>query len=163
MPVPRRQRRSSIGEHHAEWLSLVQTSGPFLTVPMLEKVLPDGLDAAGDLADLRVAYSEWRDNESLAERWVRWVLDELLGLRDATAEATDLDPSHRIAEHGVTLRASYVVARPCPRRRARRPVGAPPSARHAARPPVDKARHGLPARSIAPPSWPARSTFRSRW
>ena len=109
MPVPRRQRRSSIGEHHAEWLSLVQTSGPFLTVPTLEKVLPDGLEAAGDLAALRVAYSEWRDNGSLAERWVRWVLDELLGLRDATAEATDLDPSHRIAEHGVTLRASYVV------------------------------------------------------
>jgi hypothetical protein len=109
MPVPRRQRRTSIGEHHAEWLSLVQTSGPFLTVPTLEKVLPDGLEAAGDLADLRIAYSEWRDEESLAERWVRWVLDELLGLQDATAEATDLDPSHRIAEHGVTLRASYLV------------------------------------------------------
>jgi hypothetical protein len=109
MPASRRQRRTSIGEHHAEWLSLVQTSGPFLTVPTLEKVLPDGLDAAGDLADVRVAYSEWRDDESLTERWVRWVLDELLGLRDATGEATDLDPSHRIAEHGVTLRASYVV------------------------------------------------------
>ena len=109
MPAPRRPRRTPIGGHHAEWLSLVQTSGPFLTVPTLEKVLPDGLDAIANLADLRVAYTEWRADESLQQRWVRWVLDELLGLRDATAEATDQDRSHRVAEHGVTLRATYVV------------------------------------------------------
>ena len=109
MPASRRPRRTPIGGHHAEWLSLVQTSGPFLTVPTLEKVLPDGLDAIANLADLRVAYTEWRADESLQQRWVRWVLDELLGLRDATAEATDQDPSHRVAEHGVTLRATYVV------------------------------------------------------
>ena len=109
MPGLRRPRRTPIGGHHAEWLSLVQTSGPFLTVPTLEKVLPDGLDAIASLADLRVAYTEWRADESLQRRWVRWVLDELLGLRDAIAEATDEDPSHRVAEHGVTLRAAYVV------------------------------------------------------
>ncbi len=57
----------------------------------------------------RVAYAEWRADPGLQQRWVRWVLDELLGLCDATAEATEADPSHVVAEHGVTLRASYVV------------------------------------------------------
>lgn len=109
MARARRQRRSPIGAHHAEWLSLVQTNGPFLAVPTLERVLPDGLDAVAHLADLRVAYAEWRGDRRLEQRWVRWVLDELLGLRDATRDATDADPSHRVTEHGVTLRPSYVV------------------------------------------------------
>ena len=68
--------------------------------------------ARGDDAscpDLRVAYAEWQSDAGLQRRWVRWVLDELLGLRDAVAEATDADPSHRVAEHAVTLRSSYVV------------------------------------------------------
>jgi hypothetical protein len=104
-----RQSRSRIGEHHAEWLSLVQTSGPFLTVPVLERVLPDGLEATTLLPELRVAYAEWQQDPRLQRRFIRWVLDELLGLRGATAEASDADPTHRVPEQGVTLRASYVV------------------------------------------------------
>jgi len=34
--------RSRIEDHHAEWLSLVETSGPFLTVPALERALEGG-------------------------------------------------------------------------------------------------------------------------
>ena len=37
------------------------------------------------------------------------MLDEILELRDDVAEATDADPSHLVAEHGVTIRPSYVV------------------------------------------------------
>jgi hypothetical protein len=103
-------RRTRVEDHHAEWLSLVETSGPFLTVPALKRALPAGLDALPSImSDLRVAYAEWRDDRDLQQRWIRWVLDELLGLRDATAEATEADPSHRVAEHAVTLRPSYVV------------------------------------------------------
>ncbi len=58
---------------------------------------------------LSLACDEWRDAPELQARWVRWVLDEVLELRDAVAEATDADPSHRVAEHGVTLRPSFVV------------------------------------------------------
>ncbi len=103
MARARRQPRSRIGSHHAEWLSLVQTSGPFLTVPVLERILPDGLEATTVMGDLRVAYAEWQADPGLQRRWIRWVLDELLGLRDATAEATDGDPSHTVAEQGVTV------------------------------------------------------------
>ena len=105
----RPRARGRIEDHHAEWLSLVETSGPFLTVPALKRALPDGLEATTIMPDLRVAYAEWQSDPGLQRRWVRWVLDELLGLRDAVAEATDADPSHRVAEQAVTLGPSYVV------------------------------------------------------
>ena len=102
--------RARIEDHHAEWLSLVETSGPFLTVPALKRALPDGLDATpAALPDLRVAHAEFRQDHHLQQRWVRWVLDEILELRDAVHEATDADPSHLVAEQAVTLRPSYVV------------------------------------------------------
>ncbi len=28
--------------HHAEWLSLIEVSGPFLSVPVLERRVPPG-------------------------------------------------------------------------------------------------------------------------
>jgi hypothetical protein len=35
----------SIARHHTEWLSLLDISGPFLSLPVLLKVFPTGLDA----------------------------------------------------------------------------------------------------------------------
>jgi hypothetical protein len=50
--------------HHAEWRSLIEVSGPFLTMPVLEKVFPQGLDAHdpehGRL--LRMAFDEWESD-----------------------------------------------------------------------------------------------------
>lgn len=106
-----RPTATAIDQHHAEWLSLVETGGPFLSVPALKRALPNGLDPLPDaMADLRLAHAEWRDDRDLQQRWVRFVLDAVLGLADATTEATaDTDPSHRIAEHNVALRPTYVV------------------------------------------------------
>ena len=105
-----RPQRPSIEAHHAEWLSLIETSGPFLTVPALKRALPDGLDERpAARTDLRLAHDEWRDAPELQARWVRWVLDEVLELREAVTEGTDADPFHLVAEHGVTLRPSFVV------------------------------------------------------
>jgi len=52
-------------KHHAEWLSLLDISGPFLSMPVLERVWPQGLDAHDpDLAaQLRLRYDEWLDNQ----------------------------------------------------------------------------------------------------
>ncbi|MGI8429698.1 MAG: Eco57I restriction-modification methylase domain-containing protein [Solirubrobacteraceae bacterium] len=106
----RPRARPRIEDHHAEWLSLVETSGPFLTVPALKRALPAGLDAApGCLPDLRVAYAEWRQDPGLQQRFIRWVLEELLELGGAVCEATDADPLHHVSEQAVTLRPSYVV------------------------------------------------------
>ena len=104
--------RTRIEDRHAEWLSLVETSGPFLTIPTLKRALPNGIEAApASLPDLRVAYAEWRESTDLQRRWVQWVLDEILELRDDVHEATDADPAHLVAEHGVTIRPAYVVRR----------------------------------------------------
>ena len=51
----------SVARHHAEWLSLVETSGPFLSMPVLLRVFPQGLDArdAQQAAHLRETYEDW--------------------------------------------------------------------------------------------------------
>ncbi len=35
----------NVPRHHAEWLSLIEVSGPFLIMPVLLEVFPQGLDA----------------------------------------------------------------------------------------------------------------------
>lgn len=71
-----------------EWLSLVETSGPFLTLPVLEQAFPQGLDSVETPRRqlLRAAYYEWRDAvdedddllPQLHDAWVNLVLTELL-------------------------------------------------------------------------------------
>ena len=36
----------SVSRHHADWLSLVESSGPFLSLPVLLRAFPQGLDPA---------------------------------------------------------------------------------------------------------------------
>ena len=50
--------------HHTEWLSLIEVSGPFLSVPVLERVFPQGLDAhdPDHARVLRLAFDEWEDD-----------------------------------------------------------------------------------------------------
>ncbi len=85
---------ASIAAHHAEWLSLVDVSGPFLTVPVLKGALPNGLDAHDPhvAAEVRAALEQWADPDgdglgSVDETemhlaFVRFVLHEVLGFDD---------------------------------------------------------------------------------
>ena len=73
---------------HAEWLRLVEVSGPFLSTTMLERAFPQGLEAIDTprRQRLRSAYEEWRDavdenDPQLAElhrEWVMLVLKDIL-------------------------------------------------------------------------------------
>lgn len=77
---------------HTEWLSLIEISGPFITVSMLEKAFPQGLEAVETpkRQKLRAAYDEWReavdeDDRLLVElhrEWSRLVLTEMLEYDD---------------------------------------------------------------------------------
>ena len=77
---------------HAEWLSLVEISGPFLAVGVLDQVFPQGLEAVypGTKRRIRSAYEEWCDavvenDRALKElhlAWVRLVLTEFLEIPD---------------------------------------------------------------------------------
>jgi len=55
----------STARHHAEWLSLLEISGPFLSMPVLLRAFPQGLDALDPnlKSALRPVYEEWLDNQ----------------------------------------------------------------------------------------------------
>lgn len=103
---------SWLEDHHAEWLSLVETSGPFLSVSVLKKALPNGLSDAPAIADLRLAQTELQHDPALERRFVDWVLSDLLGFADNVMPATDTDPQHVVAESGVRIRPTHVVRDP---------------------------------------------------
>jgi hypothetical protein len=85
---------------HTEWLSLVEVSGPFLAVPVLEKAFPQGLDVVETpkRQRLRAAYEEWcdavEDNDPLLSdlhrEWIRLVFTEILEY-DGSTLTTDAE------------------------------------------------------------------------
>ena len=73
----------SVARHHAEWLSLVETSGPFLSMPVLLRVFPQGLEQrdAAKAARLREAYEDWLERQNqpaVHHAWIRHVLTDIL-------------------------------------------------------------------------------------
>ena len=114
----------STARHHAEWLSLVEASGPFLSLPVLLKTFPSGLDAhePEHLKLLRSAYEEWQDSQSgqkpepaIHRAWVEFVLKQTLELpEDVLRSGQQLPPglSVAVAEQNETLRPDWVVVNP---------------------------------------------------
>src|SRR5947209_11322275 len=107
----------SIARQHAEWLSLIEVSGPFLSMPVLLNVFPQGLEKDEQEAELRrtlrMAYDEWADNQAgvrpepaIHLEWLRFVLANVLEMpREVLAEGQALPPGLRayMPEHGETL------------------------------------------------------------
>lgn len=116
----------SIARHHAEWLSLVEASGPFLSMPVLLKAFPQGLDAHDSemMRQLRLAHDEWQASQIGTQQgtapdkgihgaWVAFVLREVLGFPDEVLLSGQAVPSGLavpVAEQGETLRPDWVVA-----------------------------------------------------
>lgn len=106
----------SIARHHAEWLSLLEISGPFLSMPVLLRAFPQGLDALDPdvTRQLRLAYDEWQTDASPAihSAWVRFVLDQLLELPAefiAQGQAIPAGIKAVILEHAEVLRPDLAV------------------------------------------------------
>jgi methylase of polypeptide subunit release factors len=109
--------RQPVTRHHAEWLSLVEVSGPFLSLPVLARALPQGLEAVSPdtVATLRRAYDEWQADPALHGQWVCWVLGSLLGFREgmlAEGPAVPTALAHAVPEHGETVRPDLAVLEP---------------------------------------------------
>jgi very-short-patch-repair endonuclease len=116
----------STARHHAEWLSLVEVSGPFLSLPVLLQVFPNGLEAhePEQMRVLRLAHEEWEDNQkslqpetAIHRAWVEFVLQETLGLPGEVLLSGQAIPNGlqvAIAEHQETLRPDWVVVNPAP-------------------------------------------------
>lgn len=110
----------SVARHHAEWLSLVDISGPFLSLPVLLRVFPQQLDTLDtDTSRVtRLAFSEWEDAEgdrAVHHAWLQFVLGRVLRLPDevlATEQTIHPGLEVTLPEHGETLRPQWAVKRP---------------------------------------------------
>ena len=75
-------RPMSVAQRHAEWAGLLRADGPFIAIPVLTAVFPQGLDTVpGDiLGKLRLAWAEVSEApDLLTPGWVELVLGDLLG------------------------------------------------------------------------------------
>ena len=129
----------SSARQHAEWLGLIEVSGPFLSMPVLERIFPQGLPKEHDesevLKELRRAYAEWQDecekahpDPAIHQAWVRFVLRRVLDLAPESSgplllEAQAFPPglTATVPEHGATLRPELVLVNPTDRADAGKP------------------------------------------
>lgn len=110
----------SIARHHAEWLSLLDISGPFLSMPVLSNTFQQGLNEPdSDLTrTLRLAYNEWLNDAgsltpdlALHHAWVRWVLSAVLKMRPSVIQ-TEPSISVSISEYDEVLRPDFAIVEP---------------------------------------------------
>jgi hypothetical protein len=108
----------SVARHHAEWLSLVETSGPFLSMPVLMRVFPQGLERRNPAKAslLREAYEDWLERgekqSAVHHAWIRHVLTELLEYPpEFLAEGQAIPPGMEavMVTYGETLRPNFVL------------------------------------------------------
>ncbi len=121
-------RPRSVGDQHRDWLALVDTDGPFLSVPALRRVYPQGIppmdaDRRAVLVaakrDFEKAYEQWaRDGDRGALRaprdaWVHTVLRDVVGWGDHLRWAPPVTPkgAATVTEHGVTVTATGALQR----------------------------------------------------
>lgn len=108
-----------------EWLNLIEVSGPFLAVPVLRDVFPQGLEAlpVGRPQRLRRTYEEWRDavdmNDldlpALHAAWIDEVLVSALEMDETVLRRGARLPEQLtvlMPEHGVTVAPDLAVVDP---------------------------------------------------
>src|SRR5690348_16514686 len=108
----------NVAQHHAEWLSLVEASGPFISMPVLMRAFRQGLDSRDSqkASVLRAAYEDWADrgepDAALHRAWVQLVLTSLLEFPDALlVEGQSIPPGLEAAmpQFGEMLRPTFAL------------------------------------------------------
>lgn len=101
---------------HADWLSLIDISGSFLSLNVVDRVFPNGPDGVSgeERADFRDAYEEWNENQEglqpdadIHRAWIDYVLtkvldydpDDLLRVPSIPQDLQVLLPDHASALH----------------------------------------------------------------
>lgn len=108
-----------------DWLNLIEVSGPFLAVPVLREVLPQGLEAltSGRPQRLRATYDEWRDAvdgddadlPAIHSAWIDEVLQSALEVDDQILRRVATLPERlkvSLPEHGVTIWPDLAIVNP---------------------------------------------------
>jgi hypothetical protein len=108
----------SVARHHAEWLSLVETTGPFLSMPVLIRAFPLGLDQRDSARASRLAegYEDWLERGAkqpeVHQAWIRHVLTDLLEyVPEFLAEGQAVPPGMEanMPNFGETLRPDFAL------------------------------------------------------
>lgn len=114
----------SIARHHAEWLSLVPVSGPFLSLPVLMEAFNTGLEPhdPDHVRLLRQEFTKWQEalesrkaDPSSHRAWIKFVLSSTLDLDDRVLmEGQGISQSLQVEvpEHHEFLRPHFVVNEP---------------------------------------------------
>lgn len=114
----------SIARHHAEWLSLVPVSGPFLSLPVLMQAFNAGLEAHDpeQVRLLRQEYAAWlescekrRADPVPHQHWIKFVLSKTLDLDERVLVEGQAIPQTlqvEVPEHHELLRPTQVVIDP---------------------------------------------------
>jgi len=114
----------SIARHHAEWLSLVPVSGPFLSLPVLMDAFNTGLEPHDPDQSrlLRQEYGIWLEScekrkadPAPHQHWIKFVLTKTLELDDevlAEGQAISQTLQAEVPEHHELLRPSIVLIDP---------------------------------------------------
>ena len=99
---------------HAEWLGLMQVSGPFLSVPVLRRAWPAGLDTLESTkrSRLRAEHADYFDVPDAARNrddWICYVLADLLGWSDLARFGPEMPErlTLEVPEHGETVRPTF--------------------------------------------------------
>jgi Eco57I restriction-modification methylase/restriction-modification enzyme MmeI-like protein len=114
----------SIARHHAEWLSLVPVSGPFLSLPVLMEAFNTGLEPHDPDQSrlLRQEYGNWqasfeqrKADPAPYQHWIKFVLTNTLELDEgvlADGQAIPQTLQVEVPEHHELLRPSIVLIDP---------------------------------------------------
>lgn len=114
----------AIAHHHAEWLSLVPVSGPFLSLPVLMEAFNTGLEPHDPehVRRLRQEYANWQESfeqrkadPAPHQQWIKFVLTQTLELDDrvlAEGQAIPQTLQVEVPEHHELLRPRLVVNDP---------------------------------------------------
>lgn len=106
--------KAKAGAQQADWLSLVEPRGQWLTLPVLRQAFPSGLsplpaDTRRQVRERAIALDP-RDPSSSTD-WIEWLLRDLLGWGDKLRAGPQVPDQLRftVPEHGVSLRPEYAL------------------------------------------------------
>jgi hypothetical protein len=105
-----------VAYRHADWLSLVDSSGSFLSVAVLNRAFPSGLDRNEVEIRQRVRdhFPTDASDPALQTKWIEWVLSDLLrwGARVRSGPGIGSAFTHIVGQHHATLRPDYTLVEP---------------------------------------------------
>jgi hypothetical protein len=112
--------QSTVSRHHADWLSLVEVSGPFVSLPVLLRAFPQGLDARdpAQAKALREAFDDWQDNPTAPGKQRAWVMHVCTALlayplhQISEGQTLPVGLEARMPEMGETLRPDFALVGP---------------------------------------------------